>query len=177
MFWITGRKRASDSRAASNLVVVLLIKTVLWNKTPPVPESESRRDPPSDPKSSSPESTELKQPNTNWMCLLFLKLIAVVPWKWLWISWKPHRWRQNPFLGQQGRCKQIKNCLPSSFYPFRCSGISRFPRQFWRQDAPQLALAGYSESPVGDKKSVRPSPEPRFLAFCNRRQQSGSTLV
>lgn len=29
MFWITGRKEDNDSRAASNLVVVLLIKTVL----------------------------------------------------------------------------------------------------------------------------------------------------
>jgi len=42
MFWITGRKKANDSKAASNLVVVLLINTVLCNMRTLASEEENQ---------------------------------------------------------------------------------------------------------------------------------------
>lgn len=97
------------------------------------PDRDRCSDPQSPPESTGPA-------HGYGLCLLFLNP-GLWSWKSLWIS-------ECLVGGEKSHCRdstadanRLKIVfLPYSFYPFRCSRISRFPRQSWRQAAVQLRV-------------------------------------
>lgn len=159
MFWVTGRRKASDSRATSNLGVVLLIKAVLWKKRTSASENESQIKILLLTQShlllkAQRFSSQVLIECVCEFCLLFLNPIAMVPWKWLWTSESLTGAGKAPLEDRMTDTKTLKMIfLSCSLYPFRQPGIRRFPKQFQREATARLTLAGYSASAaVGHKR-------------------------